>query len=88
MCRASEILKTHIPQFLQEELTPVESLPNKIFGIEPFPNKNADIFKIREDDKKPRMGQIMPNYNDQTDELIIQRMHSINSDWRTPTCAE
>jgi hypothetical protein len=69
-------------------LTQVESLPNKIFRIEPFPNKNADIFKIREDDMKPRMGQIMPNYNDQTDELIIQRMHSINSDWRTPTYAE
>jgi len=88
LCRASEILKTHIPQFLQEELTPVESLPNNIFGIEPFPNKNADIFKIREDEKKPRMGQIMPNYYDPTDELIIQRMHSINSDWRTPTYAE
>jgi hypothetical protein len=63
-------------------------LPNKIFGIEPLPNKNADIFKIREDEKNPRMGQIMPNYYDPTDELIIQRMHSINSDWRTPTYAE
>jgi hypothetical protein len=30
----------------------------------------------------------MPNYKDPTDELIIQRLHSLNSEGHTPTYAE
>jgi hypothetical protein len=44
LCRSREILKTHIPQFLEEEQL-LEG--NKIFGMAAFSNKNADIFNIR-----------------------------------------
>jgi hypothetical protein len=44
LCRCREILKTHIPQFLE-----VEQLleANKIFGMAAFSKKNADVLNIR-----------------------------------------